>query len=336
MRRESEGPSGFLPVHKPAGITSFDVIRELRRQLRIKKLGHSGVLDKPATGLLVVGANKATRLFELFHGFTKEYIADLWFGVNTTTDDLTGERVEQYAGPAPETRERLAELLAEYTGELDQIPPAFSLTKVGGKELYRYALAGEEVEVAPKRVNVHSAELLAFEPGADPAGVLPAESKLEPALSGLPKLTRAQVRFTCSGGVYVRSLARDIGADLGCGGALGHLVRTRIGRFSLEQAYTFEQLAARLGGGATPEELLLPLSAMAGEDQQLRLDPAQLGMIRTGRSIRRFRHHLPASAQEPGDVVYGLDPASNLVAILAVRGANEHGLIELKPEKVLN
>jgi tRNA pseudouridine55 synthase len=333
---EHEGPSGFLPVHKPAGITSFDVIRELRRQLKIKKLGHSGVLDKPATGLLVVGANKATRLFELFHGFIKEYIADLWFGLNTTTDDLTGERVESYSGAAPQTPERLSELLAEYTGVLDQIPPAFSLTKVGGKELYRYALAGQTVEVAPKRVTVHSAELLAFEPGADPAAVLPPESKLAPALAGLPQLSRAQVRFTCSGGVYVRSLARDIGADLGCGGALGHLIRTRIGRFTLEQAYTFEQLAARLGDGARPEDLLLPLSAMAGEDQQLRLDPTQLGLVRTGRSIRRFRHHLPSAAQEPGAVVYGLDPASNLVAILAVHGTNESGLVELKPDKVLN
>ncbi len=336
MRHEHEGPSGFLPVAKPAGITSFDVIRELRRQLRIKKLGHSGVLDKPATGLLVVGANKATRLFELFHSFRKEYIADLWFGLNTATDDLTGERVQQYTGAAPAAPERLSELLTEYTGELEQIPPAFSLTKVGGKELYRYALAGEEVHAAPKRVTVHSAELLAFEPGADPAAGLPLDSKLEPALGELPKLTRAQVRFTCSGGVYVRSLARDIGADLGCGGALGHLIRTRIGRFTLEQAYTFEQLAERLGDGALPEDLLLPLSAMAGEDQQLRLDPAQLSLIRTGRSIRRFRQHLPSAAQEPGDVVYGLDPASNLVAILAVRQTNEHGLIELKPDKVLN
>ncbi len=101
MIPEKLGPSGFLIIDKPAGITSFDVIRELRRMLRIKKLGHSGVLDKPAMGVLVIGANRATRLFELFSVFEKEYAADIWLGLSTTTDDLTGELTQVGAGPFP-------------------------------------------------------------------------------------------------------------------------------------------------------------------------------------------------------------------------------------------
>jgi tRNA pseudouridine55 synthase len=129
----SNGPSGFLPVDKPAGITSFDVIRELRRQLKIKKLGHSGVLDKPATGVLVVGANRATRLFELFNGFEKGYTAEIWFGLSTNTDDLSGELTLTGDNNAP-AQVDVERVLADYTGTIDQIPPAFSLTKIGGKE----------------------------------------------------------------------------------------------------------------------------------------------------------------------------------------------------------
>jgi len=159
--RQGNGPSGYLPINKPSGITSFDVIRELRRQLKIKKLGHSGVLDKPATGVLVVGANSATRLFELFSGFEKTYAADVWLGLATSTDDTTGELTATGEASLPELAE-VEDVLAQYRGTIDQIPPAFSLTKIGGKELYRYALKGERIEVKPKRVTVVSIECIDY------------------------------------------------------------------------------------------------------------------------------------------------------------------------------
>ncbi len=327
-------PSGYLPIDKPGGITSFDVIRELRRQLKIRKLGHSGVLDKPATGVLVVGANRATRLFELFSHFEKAYSADIWLGLSTTTDDLSGELTATGENEPPD-RAAVEAALSDYTGSIEQIPPAFSLAKVGGKELYRYALEGRDMEVKPKRVTVLAIELVDYQTNIEPAEAVAADSKLAPALAQLGPLARLRVTVRCVGGVYVRSLARDIGADLGTRGALGQLVRTRVGPFHLEDSLTLSDVAERLSNGSSPEQLLLPLSAIAPEEARIRLDPTQLAMVRNGRSIRRFRHHLPPAAEKRGDVVYGMDPGNGLAVILSVGTVNQHGLVELKPDKVL-
>jgi tRNA pseudouridine55 synthase len=335
QRSNIKGPSGFLVIDKPAGITSFDVIRELRRILKIRKLGHSGVLDKPATGVLVVGANTATRLFELFGSFEKEYRADLWFGISTTTDDLTGELVKAFDSKPP-TKAELESALNYYTGTIDQIPPAFSLTKKGGKELYRYALAGQDIEVEPKRVTILSAELLEYETDLEPAQVISPASKLEQHLDKLPSLSKATVHLRCVGGVYVRSLARDIGADLGVGGTLGHLVRTRVGPYAIDDAVELTQLGDTVSNGVKTKDLFQPLSSIAPPESRLNLDPAQLSMVRNGRSIRRFKHHLPAGAQIRGDLVFGMDPGNDLAAVLTVAGINQHGLVELKPAKVIS
>jgi tRNA pseudouridine55 synthase len=335
LNNDRLGPSGFLIIDKPAGITSFDVIRELRRMLRIKKLGHSGVLDKPAMGVLVIGANRATRLFELFGVFEKEYSADIWLGLSTSTDDLTGELVQVGEAALPE-REALEKALALYSGAFLQIPPAFSLTKKGGRELYRYALAGEAVEVEPKSVAMLDYRLVEFETGIDARGVIAEDSKLAPDVDKLPKLARARVELRCSGGFYVRSLARDAGADLGTNGTLGSLTRTRVGPFHLANALTLDAVANAITDGKQAEDLLLPLAAIAPEESRLYVDASQLSMVRNGRSISRFRQHLPAAAQEKGDTVYAIAPGDELVAVLKVRSTNPHGLVELKPSRVLN
>lgn len=335
MTNERLGPSGFLIIDKPAGITSFDVIRELRRMLRIKKLGHSGVLDKPAMGVLVIGANRATRLFELFGVFEKEYAADIWLGLSTSTDDLTGELVQLGEGALP-TRDALEQALAHYSGTFLQIPPAFSLTKKGGRELYRYALAGEVVEVEPKSVAMLDFRVVDFETGIDPRSALAPDCKLEAAAGKLPQLARARVELRCSGGFYVRSLARDAGADLGTNGTLGSLTRTRVGPFNLANALTLDAVANAVSDGKQAEDLLLPLSAIAPEESRLYVDASQLSMVRNGRSISRFRQHLPAAAQERGDTVFAIAPGDELVAVLKVRSTNPHGLVELRPSRVLN
>lgn len=332
--KHGNGPSGYLPINKPSGITSFDVIRELRRQLKIKKLGHSGVLDKPATGVLVVGANNATRLFELFSGFEKTYAADIWLGLATTTDDTTGELTTVGDSPPP-GRAAIEQVLAEYVGPIDQIPPSFSLTKIGGKELYRYALKGEKIESSPKRVTVVAIECTEYETGVDPAEAIPADSKLRAARGEIPPLARLHITLRCVGGVYVRSLARDIGADLGTNGTLGELVRLRVGPFTIDDCLTLSDVAERIAAGDTPRDLLLPLGAIAPEEARIRLDATQLAMVRNGRSIRRFKHHLPPTAEKRGDVIYGMDPGHDLAVILKVGAVNQHGLVELKPAKVL-
>ncbi|MCB1221513.1 MAG: tRNA pseudouridine(55) synthase TruB [Planctomycetales bacterium] len=329
----NNGPSGFLTIDKPSGITSFDVIRELRRMLRIRKMGHSGVLDKPATGVLVVGINRATRLFQHFAGFEKSYTGEFILGMSTTTDDLAGELSAVSEQPLP-TREQFAAMLAQYTGELQQIPPAFSLTKVGGRELYRYALAGEEVEVQPKQVEVISSELLDFESGLDPKDVLWEDSQLLERIDEIGPLARARVRVLGRGGVYIRSLTRDVAADLGSLGCMGRLRRESVGPFSLDDAMRLEDVAARLEEGATVEDLLEPLGAIANGQASLQLDAQQCGMLRNGMGIRCPRKALPPGSYGEGDTVFALD-GRELVAVLQFHGVTPQGLVELRPEKVL-
>ncbi len=331
-----QGPSGFLAVRKPSGITSFDVIRELRRITRVKKLGHSGVLDRPAEGVLVVGYNKATRLFEFFSGMEKEYIGDFWLGLSTTTDDTTGELTAAAEGGAAVSAEQFTAALARYRGEFDQLPPAFSLTKKDGKEMYRYALAGEEVEVEPKRVCVLDSRVLSFSPGARLADVLPAETRLsEENLAALPQLCCAQVELRCTGGLYVRSMARDIGRDLGLPGTLGRLLRTRVGPFRLDQCLSLEQIARHMESGAALSELLLPLSSIAPEDSRVPLDSTQLSYVKAGRPIRRFRQQMPPGPSERGDIAWAIDGRGELAAVLQISGTNPQGLTELRPLKVI-
>jgi tRNA pseudouridine55 synthase len=339
MRAPSLGPSGFLPVYKPSGMTSFDVIRRLRRSLGVRKMGHSGVLDRPANGVLVIGLNSATRLFELFGGFEKEYIGDAWIGLTTDTDDLTGELLATYP-TAGITREKVAAALARYVGSVAQIPPQFSLTKKDGRELYRYALAGQAVEVEAKTITVLANELREFEDDLDPAvvqdfpesGVL--EGRLLPQLGQLGRLIRAQVWVRCTGGMYIRSLARDLGADVGSGATLGYLIRTRVGPFGLDDCLTLEQIEARVEAGATAADLVSPLASIAAPESSFDLDPTQLSLVRSGRNIRRLRKLLPPGANT-GDTVFGLGAGSELVAVLSVEEANSQGLVELRPLKVI-
>ena len=328
------GPtSGFLLVHKPSGITSFDVIRRLRRILGLKKLGHSGVLDRPASGLLVVGLNKATRLFELFSSFRKDYEADIWLGFNTSTDDLTGE-LRAAGNPAGVTREAFEESLSKYRGTFAQVPPAFSLAKKAGKEMYRYALAGQDVQVESRQVTIHDSRLLSFEQGVSPAVAIAeedtcaAEGRLAAAAARLPKLVRARIWIRCSGGLYVRSLARDIGADLDCGGVMGRLLRTRVGPFGLENALKLEELERIIQTGKDWAELILPLASVIPDDSRLELDAAQIEMVSKGQAIRG------ASMLREKGPIFGVSKSGALVCILECGDTSPDGLVELKPVKV--
>jgi tRNA pseudouridine55 synthase len=333
--------SGFLAVRKPSGITSFDAIRRLRRILGIRKLGHSGVLDRPASGVLVVGANKATRLFELFADFEKEYEADIWLGLSTSTDDLTGELIASSESSAISENQFVA-ALTRYGGTFAQVPPAFSLAKKAGREAYRYALAGETVEVESRQVTVHDSRILKFENNLNPrllleeSGTAAGEGKLAKDLSGLPRLSRARIALTVSGGFYVRSLARDIGASLRCGGAMGRLVRTRVGPFGIEDARSLEGLEQQTEQGAAFMDLLSPLSTIATPETTLLLDATQCGLLRQGQVIRSHRAKLPKVLASRPSRLFGIaEDSGELVAVLALGAETAHGLVELRPDKVV-
>jgi tRNA pseudouridine55 synthase len=214
--------SGILLVDKPQGITSHDVVSRMRRLAATRRIGHAGTLDPMATGLLILGVNSATRLLHYLVGLDKEYLATIRLGWDTTTDDAEGE-------PLPTTGERalavvddeaLRSGIRRLTGVIDQVPSSVSAVKVEGRRAYRRVRDGETVELAPRTVTVSAFDLLSRRAGDGFIDV--------------------DVRVECSSGTYVRALARDLGANLGTGGHLTALRRTRIGAFGIDEASELE------------------------------------------------------------------------------------------------
>jgi tRNA pseudouridine55 synthase len=213
--------AGLVVVDKPAGLTSHDVVARMRRLAGTRRVGHAGTLDPMATGVLVIGIDKATRLLGYLAAHDKDYLATIRLGAATTTDDAEGEVISQSdAGGVDDAR--LAAAMSALTGDLQQVPSAVSAIKVDGVRAYTRVRAGEQVELAARSVHVARFELLTRH-GDD-----------------------LDVAVTCTTGTYVRALARDLGVALGVGAHLTALRRTRVGGFSIDSGATLEQLATDL------------------------------------------------------------------------------------------
>ena len=236
MRKRIRPIDGLLLVDKPAGGTSHDVVLAARRATGERRIGHAGTLDPFATGLLVLLLGRATRLLPYMSGEPKEYVATIRFGAETDTDDLGGT-VVRAAEPPSDASVRAA--IPALTGEIAQLPPAYSAKRVGGRRAYAAARAGETLELEPVSVRVHSWELLGWRRGADSGDEL-------------------DVRIVCGGGTYIRALARDLGRLTGSAAHLSALRRTRSGPFSVADALSLDALRA---GDARP---LPPLAALDG------------------------------------------------------------------------
>lgn len=214
-------PPGLLVVDKPAGMTSHDVVSRVRRIMGTRRVGHAGTLDPMATGVLVLGLERATKLLGHLALDTKAYLATITLGASTSTDDAEGEVISATdASDADETAIR--DGVAALTGDLQQVPSAVSAVKVNGRRAYEIARSGETVELAARPVTVSRFDVL--------------------ALRRTDQATELDVLVECSSGTYVRALARDLGAALGVGGHLTALRRTRVGPFGLATARTLEQL----------------------------------------------------------------------------------------------
>jgi tRNA pseudouridine55 synthase len=217
-----EGPHGLVVVDKPGGWTSFDVVARMRRLAGTRRVGHAGTLDPMATGVLVIGIGKATKLLGHLALTGKVYRATIRLGETTNTDDAEGEQLGATpAGDLDEAAVRKA--LEAFTGEITQVPPQISAIKVDGKRSYARARAGETVELAARTVTVSRLDL-------------------ESLRRGGPTLD-LDVEIACSSGTYIRSIARDLGEALGVGGHLTALRRTRVGRYGLAEAHTLDRLA---------------------------------------------------------------------------------------------
>ena len=213
---------GLVVVDKPAGITSHDVVGRCRRIFGTRKVGHAGTLDPMATGVLVVGIERATKILGLLSGASKSYAATVRLGQATATDDAEGD-VLQSVSAAGVTDAQIADAIAALRGDIEQRPSSVSAVKVGGERAYRLAREGRAVELAPRSVRVERFDVL--------------------AIRRHDELVDVDVEVDCSSGTYIRALARDVGVTLGVGGHLTALRRTRVGRFGLDESRTLDELA---------------------------------------------------------------------------------------------
>lgn len=270
-------PTGLLLVDKPAGITSHDVVSVVRRAAKTRRVGHTGTLDPFATGLLVILLGRGTRLIPYVEGEPKVYDATIRFGAETDSDDSTGRIVRESSSPS---REAIAAALPKLTGEIDQIPPAFSAKQVDGRRAYDAARVGAPLELKPTRVVVHEWTNL------DLAG------------------DDLRVRITCGSGTYIRALARDLGRLTRSAAHLSELRRTRSGAFDVASAVTIADLKAG-------EFELAPLRAAIPSIQTRVLDAAELGKVSHGNAIE---------GRDERALVALIDTADELVAIAQREG----------------
>jgi tRNA pseudouridine55 synthase len=230
---------GVLPVVKPAGPTSHDVVQVARRVLKQRAIGHTGTLDPAAEGLLLLCLGPYTKLVPYLVESDKTYEGFLGLGLETSTDDSEG--VPTLVGDASTvTIDRVRSLAKRFTGDIEQMPPRYAAIKVAGKKLYEYARENVEVQVDPRPVTVYSFEIGELTDVDAPAEIL---TRLDPPHADAPKtIKRASFTARVSSGTYVRALARDLGRELGCGGYLAQLGRSAVGKFTLNTAMPYNVL----------------------------------------------------------------------------------------------
>ncbi len=311
-------PDGLLVVDKPAGWTSHDVVARARRLCATRKVGHAGTLDPMATGVLVLGVNRGTRLLTHLVGCDKDYTATIRLGVSTLTDDAEGEAIDA-PGAGGLSHERLTAAVAGLTGPILQRPSAVSAVKVDGRRAYARVRGGEAVELPPRPVTVSAFVVHAVREGRVDA---PAAGPGSGGADGIPILD-VEVTVTVSSGTYVRALARDLGAALGTGGHLTALRRTRVGRFTLAEARPLDELGALVDAGGTVPVVPLAVAAAASFPVR-RLTDGEATALGHGQRIDR------AGTPREG-IVAGIGPDGRLVALLDESGARARSAVVFTP-----
>ncbi|HHX85833.1 MAG TPA: tRNA pseudouridine(55) synthase TruB [Actinomycetales bacterium] len=297
-RRDPSRPApepGLVVVDKPGGMSSHDVVARLRRFFGTRKVGHAGTLDPMATGVLVVGIERATKLLGLLALETKSYEATIRLGETTSTDDAEGETTGR-VDAAGVTDEAIDAGLAALTGEISQVPSAVSAIKVGGRRAYERVRAGEEVELRARPVTVTRFEVLARRRSGETVDL--------------------DVVVDCSTGTYIRALARDLGAGLGVGGHLTALRRTAVGPYGLDLARTLEELEAE-------PRLSLDLDAAALASFPRRdIDAAEAEGLRHGRWLE---------ARGDAGVVAAVGPDGRVAALVSESGRRASPVVVMRP-----
>ena len=249
--------TGVLPVKKPAGFTSFDVIGKLRGVTKTRKIGHSGTLDPMATGVLPLFFGSATKCCDILRNEDKRYVADVKFGIVTDTQDTTGRVLKECESHVTEAQFR--EVMAGFIGKQMQLPPMYSAVKVNGRPLYDLAREGKTVERAQKEIEVYGINLLEFNEHAQ----------------------TARMEVSCGKGTFIRTLINDMGEKLGCGASMSSLERTMAGGFDISECYTIADVEAMMQDG-TFEEHLIPIERLFEDLPRLVLDDFDKRLYRSG------------------------------------------------------
>ena len=288
--------SGVLVVDKPVGLTSHDVVQIIRRGTGIRRAGHTGTLDPRASGVLVILIGPAVRLSEYVSASDKRYQATIRLGSSTDTFDADGRITDSF--PTDSISEELfTETLQQFVGEMEQVPPPYSAVKVKGRKAYEMAREGEEVDLAPRIINVYSLEVLEWAP------------------------PEAVIDVYCSSGTYVRSLANDLGKALGTGAHLVGLRRTKSGRFTLRDVVPLRRLQESFDAGNW-YRFLIPAAEALADWPMVELDADQVELIRHG-------HRIPAEPDQKG-WVRGVSQQGDLVGLLEI----DEETREWQPRKV--
>jgi tRNA pseudouridine55 synthase len=292
--------SGVLVVDKPVGMTSHDVVQAIRTGTGLRRAGHTGTLDPRASGVLVILVGPAVRLSEFVSASDKRYQAIIRLGSTTDTFDADGKLTESNQ-PVNVTEAQFEKALSAFVGEIEQTPPPYSAVKVQGRKAYELAREGEEVELAPRKITVYHLEVLEWAP------------------------PEAVIDVHCSSGTYVRSLANDLGAALGCGAYLVGLRRTKSGRFSLREATPLRKLQEAFQAGNW-YQYLIPAAEALAEWPVVELNPDDVENVRHGHRVR-------ATPGAKAGMVRGVSTQGELVALMDLV-TGETGEPEWQPKKV--
>lgn len=280
--------NGILNIYKEKGYTSHDVVAKLRGMTKQKKIGHTGTLDPDAQGVLPVCLGKATKLCDMLTDKSKTYEAVLLLGISTDTQDISG-RILAEKSTEHLTEEMVRDCIQGYIGEYEQIPPMYSALKFNGKKLYELARAGIEVERKPRKVTIYEIHVEEI------------------------NLPRVRITVSCSKGTYIRTLCHDIGAELGTGGCMESLLRTRVSRFELKDSLKLDEVAERIAKGEL-ETILIPVDVMFEDKKAVRILPEWEPLVYNGNPFYRKSICNPESYAD-GEAVRVYDTEEHFVGI---------------------
>lgn len=296
---------GILNIYKEKGFTSHDVVAIVRKTLHTKKVGHTGTLDPDAEGVLPVCVGKATKLSDIIMDGTKSYRAVVRLGVTTTTEDASGEVIDEK--PVDFDEEKIRQAVSLFVGEIRQIPPMYSAIKVNGKKLYELAREGKEVERKARVVTIFQIAIRQFMPP-----------------------DAFEIDVECSKGTYIRTLCSDIGKALGCGAHMASLLRTKTGSFSLDHAVKLEELKA-LAEENKIESVILSMESALADYTKVTVSEKSTKLLYNGGKIQAAFYHSEVPLRE-GEIVSVFDSRKNLIGLYQVQKEEN---FYIKPFKML-